>query len=276
MVGNNNSAWRNYGLPVVVSMGVMTGANAFWIYTEVGKYLPYSLTVYLIGGSGLALVFLCRAISAGLVNGRDLGIDVSGWTAPKRLLWLALILFFGVGGFASLQAPPLAAQPTAGDYWFWFTFLLLPASLAELLVFTSVGFCLPEQWLQRRGWPAWRAGLVAALFASVTFALYHLSHIPIFWEMIFWPLLPIFFATTVLFALTRSFYLALLFHNAFAAVGFTAIQYSPDPEIANTYQRARFEQPEVMTSNLLAFVIPFLGLHLLEWRLQRKAAVRPG
>jgi hypothetical protein len=269
------SRWRSYALPVAVSMGVLTGANALWIHTPLGRYLPYALAVYLIAGSGLALVFLQRALVAGLVNAHDLGIDVCGWTAPKRLLWLALILFFGVGGFASLQAPPLVARPTADDFWFWFTFLLLPSSMAELLVFTSLGFCLPEQWLRRRGWRPWQAGLLAALFASVTFALYHFSHLPLFWDLIVWPLLPIFFATTVLFALTRSFYLALLFHNTFAAVGFTAMQYDPNPAIAESFQRAQFDQPEGIASNVLAFVIPFLCLHLLEWRLQRQRAIRP-
>lgn len=272
----HRSGWRDYGFPVVVSMAAMTGANALLIYTDIGNSVPYPLAVYLVAGSGLALVFLWRAAARGLVSGRDLGIDVSGWTAPRRLLWLALIVFFGVGGFTSLQAPPLAARPTAGDFGFWLTFVLLCSSMAELLVFTGVGFCLPEQWLRRRGWPAWQAALLAAVFSSVTFALYHFSHMPLFWGLIAWPLLPIFFATMLLFALTRNFYLALLFHNTFAAVGFTAMQYDPDPEVAKSFGRAAFDRPEVIAPNLAAFVIPFLCLHLLEWRLQRRQAVRPG
>jgi hypothetical protein len=270
------AAWPGYWLPVFVSAGVLTASNALWIYTEVGWYFPYSLAVYLLAGSGLALVLLWRAAATGRVSAYDLGIDVWGWTAPRRLAWLAVTLFFGVGGFNSLQAPPLTARPTAGDYWFWFTFVLLPSSLAELLVFAGVAFCLPEQWLRRRGWPAWQAALLAALCSAVLFALYHFSHMPFFWGMIVWPLLPLFFATMVLFALTRNFYLTLLFHNVFAAVGFTAMQYDPRAGTARGFQQVEFGQPQIIASNLLAFVIPFLCLHVLEWRLQRRGTVGSG
>ena len=258
--------WRSCGVPVLVSLGVFSGVNYLWKSPELGRtlarVLPYPLVVCMLAGSGVALVFVARALRTGRLTRRDLGLDMDGWTVPRRVAGLALLVLVGYGQFALLQRDLAgqAARPTWGDYCFNY-FICLSASLAELLVFIAVGFCHLDAWLRRRGAGRLPAAAASAAFAAVAFGLYHYTHeerwhqwVPrLMGEMLF---------MVVFFLTTRNFWLTVAVHNAFAAAGFTAEQYSPTDPL-------RFEgvdNPVAVGVMATAFVLPFLYLHWLEWR----------
>jgi hypothetical protein len=286
--------WRSYVAPIVVTMGFFTAVNAAFNTPKLGLFdiLPQALPVFL-GSSSVALVVLSRAFQAGRLTRQNAGLAISGWSAPKRLFGLVMILFFGYGSFASIEpgankAPPPAPEigektathhleepaaskdaaaplePAWGDYCFWFVFLL-PASLTELLVFVGVGFGLAEGFLRDRAIRPLLATGLAAVFASVAFGLFHYSYPPAFWSFVFFPLMPVMFLNICFFVITRNFYLTMLLHNAFAAVGFTELQYAtspPDPAA----DPATYQVHSVLMPVLVSFVLPFLFLHWLEAR----------
>ena len=299
---SDRGAWPGYVIPVLLGMAVFAILNGVWSLPDLPHemVMTHSLVVYL--GTGLlALFLLWRALATGRITRRELGLDLTGWSAPRRLIALAMTLFMAGGGFATLQpptdkkiqanieaasqsSPPAAAaarppvrvwpskieaRPLFGDYCFWFMFLL-GASQAELLVFVSLGYCLTERWLKRLGWSPILAGVVAALFTSVAFGVYHYTHPPRWWEYALYPLIPVMLLDILCFVLTRNFWLTLLLHNAFAAVGFTGEQWS---ERLNPAGDGSMEPSFFLDSGdlslkfiVIAFVVPFLALHLLEGR----------
>jgi len=278
--------WRSYGIPIVVAIVAFAGLNALSNNPTIGFYriVPQSLVAFL-SSSILALGLIRQAIRGGRFTRRDVGLAISGWTAPKRLLGLVVILLFGYGGFATIEPAaqeassalsspaekadtdvagqsslalddPATRKPAWGDFCFWFVFLI-PASHTELLVFVGVGFCLAEAYLRGRAWQPWLATGLAAVFASVAFGLFHYSYPPAFWSLVFFPLMPVMFINLCFFVITRNFYLTLLLHNAFAAVGFTGMQYAtypPDPAAdPATYQNAAALWPV-----FVSLVVPYL------------------
>ncbi len=253
------NAWRTYGLPVAACIAVFCLANFLvnWWFTNASHSIP----VYLIAGSFVPLAFLALAFRRGTLTAADVGLDANGWKPHRRLFGLALTLLLGYGGFATLgQHLDMDIKPSLDDYAFWFVFLL-PASIAELMVFIVIGFCLPEKWLQKRGMKRWQATVLSAAFAGIAFGVYHYTHEPQWWEYALYPLIPVMWINLCYFSLSRNFYLTLVLHNAFAAVGFTQVQYL-DPENMNPdFFRSS------MPLNITAFVIPFLILHVMEWRI---------
>jgi hypothetical protein len=264
--------WRSCGIPVAVSVGALTATNALWNHAPESlglKFVPTSLVVDLLAGSCLALFLLRRALRAGRVTPGELGLDLSGWTSPRRLAGLALIVVCGYGQFAWFG--PAAAS--WGDYSFWYVFLLM-ASLAEVLVFVGVVFCLGEAWLRRRGFGPVTAAALPAAFACVAYGLYHFSHEPRFQAYVL-ATMPELFLVLLYFVLTRNFTLMLALHNAFAAVAFTREQYSPENPLPAD-QVSQLREPQVVVVVLFCFLVPFLLLHWLEWRAQppaRKASL---
>jgi len=277
--------WKAYAGPVVLSMGTLTGLNALWHLPLLARYgigvVEHSLLVYLLGGSGLALLLLWRALGDGRLTRQDIGLAPEGWSPARRLVGVGLIVFFSYGGYSNLQyTPPSSAsgssehstslesgqnqavpiKPTWGDYCYWYA-ALAGASLAELLVFVGVGFCMVERCLKQRRLHRFAATTVAAILASVAFGLYHFSHAPSWWPLVFIPLMPVMLIDLVCFVLTRNFYLTLGLHNSFAALGMTQIQ-SMNPATAHG--------PAMLASVLPAFVIPFLVLHGIEWKEVRR------
>ena len=282
--------WRWYAGPVLITICAFSALNFLWIDRSLALHeiVPLALAVYLTS-SALALAVLWQVIRAGRLTARSAGLDLSGWAPQNRLLGLAMLLIFGYGAFTSIEPGPkpttVAAtattvstaqslpatpdveklpQPTWGDYCFWFVFLL-SASLTELLVFVGVGFCLAEDYLRRRGMRPLLATGLAALFGSVTFGLYHFTYPPPWSNYAFYPLMPVMMVSIGLFVVTRNFYLALLLHNAFAAVGFTTEQYSHNTPQEMTIP-AELQEPAALIPNIVAFVVPFLFLHWLEAR----------
>jgi hypothetical protein len=257
--------WRSCGIPVSVCLGTLSVLNALWNYPPTSNYLgPVGVwLVYFLGGSGLALFMLRRALRAGWVTRHEVGIDLAGWAAPRRLAGLALIAGFGYGMFALFR--PQRAGPAGpevaswGEYCFWYVFLLT-ASLAEVLAFICIGFCLIEAWLRRRRTGVLLAAAVPAVLVSVTFGLYHYTHLPMFHPLVF-GLMGKMFLILLFFLLTRNVYLTLAFHSCFVAIDFTILEYSGSLQGTDM-----FRQPPVFVVTFLTFLIPFLLLHWLEWR----------
>jgi hypothetical protein len=258
--------WRAVGIPVLLSVGAISGVNAIWNHPPTAPYVeavPFALPVYLLAGSGLALFLLWRSLRAGRLSRGELGLGLLGWTAPKRLAGLALLVFLSYVQFAWVTAywvPDAGPVPTWGDYCFWYIFFLM-SSLAELLVFLGVAYCLPEAWLRRRG-AGWPRIFGPAVFASVAFGLFHYSHKQEFHYLVF-PLMPAWFCLILFFVLTRNFYMTLALHNAYVAIGFVQMQNSlPNLEDAHA--------PFIVGFVLVIFLIPFLLLHCLEgWGIAR-------
>jgi hypothetical protein len=247
---------------------MLTGANALWNHPPTSDYLrilPTSLAVDLLAGNSLALFLLGRALRSGRVTRRELGLDLSSWAVPSRLAGLALIVLCGYGQFA-LFGP---AGASWGDYSFWYVFLLM-ASLAEVLVFVGVAFCLGEAWLRRRGFGRLPAAALPAALASVAYGLYHFSHEPRFQAYVL-PTMGEMLLVLLFFVLARNFSLMLALHNAFAAFAFTREQYAPRPLDAD-----QLREPQVIVIVLLCFLVPFVLLHRLEWKtrpLPQKASI---
>jgi membrane protease YdiL (CAAX protease family) len=282
-----NRSGQRYFAPVALSIGVLAGLNALWNLPQLaGKaHAAHDVVVYLLGGSGLAIMLLRSALRDGRLTKRDIGLDSSGWRPLKRLIGVAMIVLIGYCAFANLEAtlPPgfvdaaeqtvaadpdpdltIVHKPTWGDLSFWFV-LLLAASLAELLVFVGLGFCMVERGLRERGMGSRKATTLAAIFASVTFGLYHYTHEPSWWPMVFIPLMPVMMINVVCFILTRNFYLTLGLHGMFAALGMTIAQYM-DPVTNNPALR---QEPAIWGPTLVSFVIPFLVLHCIEFKRYR-------
>jgi hypothetical protein len=265
--------WRGCGIPVLLSLGVFNALNALWNSPTTGDYvkvLPYPVEVHMLAGSGLALFLLWRATRAGWVGRGEAGLDLSGWSAPKRLAGLTVLVILvclpfalvaSQAGSGGSESPPAL---TWGDYCFWYVFLLV-TSLAEVLVFVSVCFCLGEAWLRRRGVgpvPAWAA---AALLASVAYGLHHFTHEPR-WHPYALPLTGEMLALLVFFGLTRNLTLTLVVHNAYATKDFVLVHPTGDP-----LQKAFVEHPPLMVMLIIAFLVPFILLHWLEWKIRPAA-----
>jgi hypothetical protein len=233
-------------------------------------FLPYTLLVYLAGSSGVALLLLWWALRAGRLTTADVGLGADGWTAPRRLFGLAVVLAVAYGGFATLGPGQPGGPPPAtwGEYCFWFV-ALLSASQAELLVFLTIGFCLVRRGLEHAGRNRWVAGALAAVLASVAFGLYHYSHEPR-WHAYVFGLMPEMFTVILFFLATRNFFLTLLLHNAFAAIGFTTEAHSGLEPLPLEY----FTQEPALAFNLVAFAVPFLVCHWIDWYWQPKREER--
>jgi len=282
VVVERNRSWSNDAVPVVLSLGTLAVLNALWNNIPLlanQARAAHSLVVYLLGGSGLASVLLYRALREGRLTRRDIGLAPVGWQPFRRLFGMVMIVVVGYGMYANLQStlPPgfvdaanhtitvdtdsavkVVQKPSWGDFCFWFV-LLLAASLAELLVFVGVGFCMVEHCLRDRGMRPVKATVFAALFASIVFGLYHFTHAPSWWPMVFIPLMPVMLINIACFVVTRNFYLTLGLHGTFAAIGMTSAQYL-DPSI----HPAALQEPTILGPLLISFVIPFLFLHWLE------------
>jgi hypothetical protein len=267
--------WRSCGLPVLVSLGVFGGLNALWQNPRIGPTLsgavPYPVVVFMLGGSGLALAFIAAGLRAGRLTRHDLGLELTGWTAPRRLVGLALLVLLTYGQVALLQRQVAGqpAQPTWGDYSFNY-FICLSASLAELLVFLGVGFCHVDAWLRRRGVRRLPAAAAGAVFAAVTFGLYHFTHEER-WHNWIGRLVSEMLFIVAFFVVTRNFWLTVAVHNAFAAIGFTAEQYSTTDPL----RLEGVDNPPAVVVMAAAFLLPFLYLHWLEWRVRPVPAPVP-
>jgi hypothetical protein len=266
--------WSWYGFPVLVSVALFSGLNALYTlptFAEIisAYYFLYSAVVAMAGGSLASLFFLGRCGRAGLLSRDDLGLGAAGWTAPRRLAALVVIAGLWYYGYTVLILPsddvPGAPVPTWTDLCFWFGFLL-STSLAEALVFISVGFCLLRLGLRSLGLGPAIATALAMAFSSVTFGLYHYTHPPKFHALAV-PLIAEMFVMLIFFLLTRNFFLTLVLHNLTAAIGFTHDQATVDPS-----EMAAFVEPKSALTNAAAFIIPFVLLHALEWSLGRQGA----
>lgn len=252
-------SWADYGMPVVICMSVFYLLNFLW---NLFGWPYHNMVVYMIGGGFLSLALIARALRDGTLTPRALGLASDGWKPQHRVFGLTLIVLMGYGGFATL--PNVAAPPSFADYCFWFVFLL-PASLAELLVFVSIGFCLPERWLRQQGLNVALAAILAAVFSGVTFGVYHYTHESRWHQFALFPLIPVMWINLVCFTLTRNFHLTLVLHNAFAAVGFTAQQYQTVPPDKWMNPQTYQDWPGFIPLTLICFVVPYFILHGVEW-----------
>jgi hypothetical protein len=227
--------------------------------------------VYTLGGCLVSLALIARALRQGTLTTATLGLTRDGWRPQRWFVWLAFMAPLGWGSFMTVRS--VAAAPSIGDFCFWFIFLLA-ASLAELLVFISIGFCLPEGWLRRRGLSAFWASVLAAAFSGVAFGLYHYTHEPRWHQFALFPLIPLMWIILAHFVLTRSFHLTLLLHNSVAAAGFTYVQYLTSASDKWMDPQTYLDQPEYMPLMFACFVIPYGALLVMQWR-RRGAAGLP-
>ena len=102
------NSWRDYGLPIVVCVGVVSTCNFLvnWVFTG----WPHQLPVYLVG-SLVALVFLTLAVSRGVVSARDIGLSPSGWKPQHRLLGIGVPRRRRLQSFLDLVAARPDGQP---------------------------------------------------------------------------------------------------------------------------------------------------------------------
>ncbi|MCH8831032.1 MAG: phosphatidylserine decarboxylase, partial [Planctomycetes bacterium] len=155
-----NHRWRAYATPVAISFAAIAGLNALWHLPALSDKAQdvHSVLVYMIGGSGIALLLLWQALRDGRLTKREVGLDISGWRPWQRLLGVVIAVGIGYGNYANLQLPPgyidsvehaaadkpdpdlkVVEKPSASDFCFW-AVLMLDSSLAELLVFTFLTF----------------------------------------------------------------------------------------------------------------------------------------
>jgi len=298
-VSEQKPAAIRYALPAAAGMATVAVLNGLWSSPDLKLYdmLPHAYGVYLPSAL-VALALLWWTLRLGTVTNRDVGLDTSGWTAPRRLLALAMILFMGYGGYATLElskdggsqttenladdsrdagqtveTAPAVEKPSWGDYCFWFVFLL-SASLVELLVFVCLGFCLPEKWLKEKtSLPPWSATVLAALFAAFMFGIYHYTHEPRFHDYVYSPLMPVMLLNLTCFIATRNFHLTLILHNSFAAVGFTQEQWGelakPSPAVEYTVAHYLNPAAPLLPALIISFVAPYLLLLWIEYKHQR-------
>jgi hypothetical protein len=250
-------ALREVFLPVGASLGGFCLLNLCWNvpFPDIAliRVVPAQVGVYLLGGL-LALWLLGRSMRHGTLTARDIGLD--GPARPRRLLvGLAMTIALVAVTFTT---QPLEGTPRASDFYFWFLFLM-PATLAELLVFVCLGFCLPRRWLRDRGLqPTW-AAFGAGLFASVAFGLYHYTHEQR-WHPFALQLIPVMGLGLACFAVTRSLHMTFLLHNSVAAAGFTAEQHRHLP-ILEAMNPGAYYNVETIAMLLTTFAVPCLLLH---------------
>lgn len=281
--------WMGYGMAIAISVAIFSAVNFLWSCSDYSLDLqdafPYAVAVYLLAGSGLALALLYWAMRAGRLDSRDLGLDLRGWATGRRLAGVAVIVLIGFGqclllnselaerraqegpdnALSERTAPTAASQAWAASedpiatlwssFCYWFV-LLLPASLAELLVFLGMGYCLLGRGLAQCGMSRLPALAIAAAFSSAGFGLFHYTYPPVFHSYAF-PLMAEMLFVVLFFVGTRNFYLTLALHNAFAATGFMHMDFGPEPN-----PHPPLADPLILGS----FVVPFLALHWLEWR----------
>ncbi len=255
---------RDVGVPIAVSMGVLFLLNLCWNVPfpdiEFYRIVPHQIGVYLVCCL-IALPFLARSLRRGTLSAGDAGLGIEGWKPQCRLV--GLVMTVGLVAILFAKLFDLQKPPAFGDYCFWL-FFLLPASMTELLVFVCLGFCLPERWLRDRGWrPTW-AVLLAGFFSGVAFGLYHYTHeLP--WHELAPQLTVVMWITLTCFVLTRNFHLTFLLHNSMAAVGFTEGQYRKLPP-ADSMNPATYLHAWTITMFIMTFAVPYVLLHVLEWR----------
>lgn len=295
-----------YWAPVAAAIGLLCVLNGLWSLPGLELYnkFPHAIAVWL-PTSLLCVALLWRAGRGGVLTRNDAALGLQGWAPWKRLLALSATVFLGLGGYFTLQPPSGAGstdapnidaasdsataqspttqaataevandammkmKPTFGDYCFWWVYLL-SATIAELLVFASIVFCLPERYFRTRGWGVFPAGAAAAVFAAVTFGLYHYTHEPRWWPYVFLPLMPMMLINLTVFAVTRNFWLTMVLHNTFASVSFTQEQWkeslSESPSVYLMVETYLKPGDHALTYIVAAFVIPFLALHVVEAR----------
>jgi hypothetical protein len=90
--------WRWYGLPVVVSIATFSALNFIWNYPVLADYasalVRYTVAIYLVGGSGLALAFLLRAVANAIL---DHHMHCDGWTDEEATALLTQRAFQSEG-----------------------------------------------------------------------------------------------------------------------------------------------------------------------------------
>ncbi len=229
--------WQDVGLPIVATMGAFCGLNLLWALGGLDQFVPKAVTVYMVG-SLLALAFIVRAIRHGTLTLEELGLGARGWRAQCRLAALVVTVLVVTFLYRNAKTPlPL------GDWCFWF-FFLIQASLAELLIFISLGYCLPARWLKSQGWANWQIVLLCGLFASVTFGWHHYTGDPDSHQWA-WVTIPVMWINLAYFIPARNLHLTLLLHNAIAATGFAETQHAlPPVERPSAFVRA--ENPEAL------------------------------
>ena len=229
---------------------------------------PYPVAVYLAGGSGLAMAFLLWSARSGRIARDDLGLGPSGWTPFRRLGGLTAILLVAGAGVATSKGSartrgrgPPGANSASGIS------CCCPPAWRNCSSFVGMGFCLMERGLRAAGLRPIPATLIAAAICSVTFGLYHYTHEPRWWDFVY-ALMIVMAVVVLFFAATRNFYLTLAFHNAMAALGFFTAHYAKNPldPTEQPLDPTYFSEPRALTANLVSFAIPFVLLHLLEWK----------
>jgi hypothetical protein len=252
--------WRDVVLPIAASMGAFCGLNFIWAVFGLYRFIPPALSVYMVG-SLVALAFLARAIQQGTLTAEEVGLGASGWRPLRRLY--ALLLTVSLVAYLYLTPDPHLKTPLQfADYCFWL-FFLLAASLAELLIFVCVGYCLPEKWLRTRGWPTWQAIVLAGVFSGCTFGWHHYTGEPQHFQWS-WVTIPVMWINLLYFIPARNFQLTLFLHNAVAAVGFTQSQHAHDPP-RPFESPSDYNDPFYITAFITAFALPYVLLHVLEW-----------
>jgi hypothetical protein len=261
--------WRDVALPVAVSIGVFCTLNLLWALLGL-HWIPTAIGVYMLG-SLVALAFLTRAIRQGTLTLEEAGLGSRGWRPQCR--FFGLVLAVSLVAWLYLNPTEAIVPLQFGSYCFWFYFLM-QASLAELLIFVCLAYCLPERWLKSRGRPTWQAVLLAGLFSSVTFGWHHYTGEPDSHQWA-WVTIPVMWINLLYFIPARNFHLTMLMHNAIAAVGFTEQQYAhvPPKEWQNP---ATYATPVYITAFIVSFALPYVLLHALEWWASRQASPTPG
>jgi hypothetical protein len=267
-VQQHRGFWRQYCVPVALSLATFCAMNFLWNLPGssdlLGNIVRYPVAVYFLGGSGLALILLLRAARTGDLSRDEVGLGPAGWAPPRRLGGLALILLLACGGWVGTVGLDRATWTSWGEFCFWFV-VVLSASLAELLVFLGMGFCLTRRGLRAAGVGPLLATLIATGVCSISFGLYHYTYEPRWWPYVF-PLMVEMALVVLFFLATRNIYLTFVFHNVMATLGFFGEQYSGSPQ-----QPTYFSETYAFTANVLSFAVPFVLLHLLEWKGWRPA-----
>jgi hypothetical protein len=264
---------RDVVLPIVVSMGVFCTLNFLWAFFGLDRFVPKALSVYMVG-SLVAIALLAWLIHRGTLTLEDVGLGDRGWRPLRRLFALLLTVFFVT--YLYFNPPEELARPLEFDAYCFWLFFLLQASLAELLIFLALAYCLPETWLRTRGWPTWQIILVAGLFSSVTFGWHHYTGEKEYHQWS-WATIPVMWINLAYFIPARNFHLTFLLHNSIAAVGFTQQQFSVSTArhlqelidagqpAVNWQNPATYNTPFYITVFIVSFALPYLLLHGVEW-----------
>lgn len=261
--------WSDVWLPIVVSLGTFCTLNFLWAFFGLWEYVATALSVYMVS-SLVALALLARAIRRGTLTLGDIGLAREGWHPWRRFTGWALIVLLPL--YLYLAPDPTVKTPlTIGDYCFWFYFLLC-SSLAEMLLFACLAYCLTEKWLAGHGLARWATILLAGLFSGVTFGWHHYTGEKEVWQWS-WVTIPVMWINLAYFIPSRNFHLMVLLHNAIAAVGFTQAQHSHDP-VRDSQNPLTFKTPYYTFALIVSFALPFVLLHALEWWAQQASRGR--